>query len=169
MTRSSIDRPSHSIHVELGARSYAIVIRRDLLREIGEELKRLKCVGNIIVGNGLDGVTIQNGAAENIIYGNAIGVNTANARLGNGRHGVAVYSTGSDLNLIGGSAAFQGNIIAANSQDGVRLAEAAARNKVQGNRIGMDASGTTALGNGQSGVVVDAANTNTIGGPGAMP
>ncbi|MFZ1402883.1 MAG: NosD domain-containing protein, partial [Anaerolineae bacterium] len=122
--------------------------------------------GNIIVGNGLDGVTIQNGAAENIIYGNAIGVNTANARLGNGRHGVAVYSTGSDLNLIGGSAAFQGNIIAANSQDGVRLAEAAARNKVQGNRIGMDASGTTALGNGQSGVVVDAANTNTIGGPG---
>ena len=47
MTRSSIDRPSHSIHVELGARSYAIVIRRDLLREIGEELKRLKCVGKV--------------------------------------------------------------------------------------------------------------------------
>lgn len=122
--------------------------------------------GNIIVGNGLDGVTIQNGAAENTIYNNAIGINTANAQLGNGRHGVAVYSTGSDLNLIGGPAAFQGNVIAANSQDGVRLAEAAARNKVQGNRIGMDASGTTALGNGQSGVVVDAANTNTIGGPG---
>ena len=47
MTRSSIDRPSHSIHVELGARSYAIVIRRDLLREIGEELKRLKCAGKV--------------------------------------------------------------------------------------------------------------------------
>ena len=42
MTRSSIDRPSHSIHVELGARSYAIVIRRDLLREIGEELSKPK-------------------------------------------------------------------------------------------------------------------------------
>jgi len=47
MTRSSIDRPSHSIHVELGARSYAIVIRRDLLQEIGEELKRLKCAGKV--------------------------------------------------------------------------------------------------------------------------
>jgi len=47
MTRSSIDRPSHSIHVELGARSYAIVIRRDLLQEIGEDLKRLKCAGKV--------------------------------------------------------------------------------------------------------------------------
>lgn len=47
MTRSSSDRPSHSIHVELGARSYAIVIRRDLLQEIGEELKRLKCAGKV--------------------------------------------------------------------------------------------------------------------------
>ena len=47
MTRSSIDRPSHIIHVELGGRSYAIVIRRDLLQEIGEELKRLKCAGKV--------------------------------------------------------------------------------------------------------------------------
>ena len=47
MTMSPTDRPSHSIHVELGARSYAIVIRRDLLREIGEELKRLKCAGKV--------------------------------------------------------------------------------------------------------------------------
>jgi 3-dehydroquinate synthetase len=47
MTRSAINRPSHSIHVELGARSYAIVIRRDLLQEIGEELKRLKCAGKV--------------------------------------------------------------------------------------------------------------------------
>ncbi len=47
MIRSSTDRPSHSIHVELGARSYAIVIRRGLLQEIGEELKRLKCAGKV--------------------------------------------------------------------------------------------------------------------------
>ncbi|MCS6291287.1 MAG: 3-dehydroquinate synthase [Nitrospira sp.] len=47
MTISSTDRPSSSIQVELGARSYAIVIRRGLLQEIGEELKRLTCVGKV--------------------------------------------------------------------------------------------------------------------------
>ena len=47
MTRPAINKPSHSIHVNLGARSYAIVIRRDLLQEIGEELKRLKCAGKV--------------------------------------------------------------------------------------------------------------------------
>lgn len=123
--------------------------------------------GNLIAGNGLDGVTIQNGAAENTIYGNAIGVNAANAPLGNGRYGVGIIGAGSDLNLVGGPAAFQSNVIAANGQDGVRLAQAAARNKVQGNKIGADAAGATVLGNGQSGVVADAANNNLIGGPGA--
>ncbi len=47
MTRPAIDKPSHSIHVKLGVRSYAIVIRRDLLKEIGEELKHLKCAGKV--------------------------------------------------------------------------------------------------------------------------
>jgi 3-dehydroquinate synthase len=39
--------PQQTIHVELGARSYPIVIRRYLLQDIGEELTRLGCVGKV--------------------------------------------------------------------------------------------------------------------------
>ncbi len=47
MTISPTDLPSHAIHVQLGARSYSIVIRRDLLQDLGEELKRLGCAGKV--------------------------------------------------------------------------------------------------------------------------
>lgn len=47
MTASQTDKPSCSIHVELGVRSYAIVMRRDLLQDLGEELTRLKCAGKV--------------------------------------------------------------------------------------------------------------------------
>ena len=123
--------------------------------------------GNVIIGNALDGVTIQNGAADNFVYGNLIGLNAANARLGNGRFGVVVAGAGSNRNAIGGPNPLQGNVISANGQAGVWLGESATQNNVQGNKIGTDAAGAAALGNQLSGVVVDAANTNLIGGPGA--
>lgn len=41
------EMPQQTIRVELGARSYAIIIRRHLLRRIGDELKRLHCVGKV--------------------------------------------------------------------------------------------------------------------------
>lgn len=47
MPASRTNNSSSSIHVELGARSYSIVIRRDLLQDLGEELKRLKCAGKV--------------------------------------------------------------------------------------------------------------------------
>ncbi|MBI4001507.1 MAG: 3-dehydroquinate synthase [Nitrospira defluvii] len=39
--------PQQAIHVELGARSYAILIRRNLLESVGEELTRLGCSGKV--------------------------------------------------------------------------------------------------------------------------
>ncbi len=39
--------PQKTIQVELGARSYTIVIRRDLLQDLGEELTRLGCIGKV--------------------------------------------------------------------------------------------------------------------------
>lgn len=47
MTTLGIDTPSHAIHVELGARTYTIVIRRNLVQDLGEELKRLRRVGKV--------------------------------------------------------------------------------------------------------------------------
>jgi len=47
MTAPSIAAPQQTIHVELGTRSYAIVIRRNLLDGLGEELMRLRCIGKV--------------------------------------------------------------------------------------------------------------------------
>ncbi|MBA3967445.1 MAG: 3-dehydroquinate synthase, partial [Nitrospirales bacterium] len=47
MTASPTDISQQTIHVELGTRSYAILIRRNLLEAIGEELTRLRCTGKV--------------------------------------------------------------------------------------------------------------------------
>ncbi len=47
MTTLGTDTSSHAIHVELGARTYTIVIRRNLVQDLGEELKRLRCAGKV--------------------------------------------------------------------------------------------------------------------------
>lgn len=47
MTLLKTDIPQKTIQVELGARSYTIVMRRNLLRDLGEELTRLGCVGKV--------------------------------------------------------------------------------------------------------------------------
>lgn len=131
-------------------------------------------VGNVISGNGTDGINIQIGAqtgaiapTENKIQGNFIGTNAAgNAALPNSRHGVSV--SGGKTTLIGG---FGGNIpnarnvISGNGGDGVRIQFGAMQNRVSGNYIGTQADGVSALGNAAKGIAigVTAAN-NIIGG-----
>ncbi|WHZ22521.1 MAG: 3-dehydroquinate synthase [Nitrospira sp.] len=47
MTAPPIAVPQQTVHVELGTRSYAVVIRRNLLDDLGEELMRLRCTGKV--------------------------------------------------------------------------------------------------------------------------
>lgn len=47
MTAPYTDMPQQTIHVELGVRSYVILIRCNLLESIGEELTRLGCSGKV--------------------------------------------------------------------------------------------------------------------------
>jgi titin len=78
--------------------------------------------GNLISGNGLDGVTITNaGTAGNQIQGNRIGTDLSGTlNLGNGGNGVAVTGGAHD-NGIGGTALGAGNIIGFNGNDGVLI------------------------------------------------
>jgi len=71
-------------------------------------------------------------------------------------------------NAIGGTDA--GNVISGNATDGVNMEGTdTSANGVAGNWIGTDASGTQALPNGSSGVLVwQGANGNTIGGRAAI-
>jgi parallel beta-helix repeat protein len=121
--------------------------------------------GNVISGNSTEGIGIGGGnASGNLVQGNLIGTDrTGTAPLGNQGVGVAVVNGSS--NTIGGTSSGAGNVIAANSADGVYIAGGGATgNLVEGNYIGTDVTGTAALGNHNNGLEVDAANNNTIGG-----
>jgi parallel beta-helix repeat protein len=120
--------------------------------------------GNLISGNGEQGVLLQ-GSTTTTIQGNLIGTDvTGAAALGNRFIGIDLEQ--SSGNTIGGTSAAARNVISANGLDGVFLSLSYS-NLVQGNYIGTNAAGTAALGNGDGGVVVVAADVttgNTIGG-----
>ena len=109
--------------------------------------------GNVISGNDRHGVDVT--GDSNVIQGNRIGTDVSGlAALPNGdpcctTAGISVR--GHD-NLIGGTVAAARNIVSANTQYGISLEGGSSDNVVQGNYIGVDATGNAALGNGASGV-----------------
>jgi hypothetical protein len=121
---------------------------------------------NVISGNNQDGIVATgNNATNNQIKGNYIGTNAAGTdELGNTLSGVFLSSAN---NIVGGSTAGDRNIISANGSSGVVLGNSSATgNRVQGNYIGTDVTGTANLGNGIFGGVEIfwGASNNTIGG-----
>jgi len=121
-------------------------------------------VKNVISGND-DGVRISGGAStNNKVEGNFIGTDaSATASLGNDQHGVTI--DGAPNNTVGGTAAAARNIISRNGSTGVLIINSGASgNKVQGNYVGTDVTGTAALGNIVSGIAVLSASSNIIGG-----
>ena len=103
--------------------------------------------GNVISGNGYDGVQIVNGANFNVVAGNKIGTDVSGtAALGNVPSGVEVDSGSAD-NTIGGTTAGAGNVISANDKDGIWITGTGTTGVVvQHNFIGTDLTGTKALG-----------------------
>lgn len=116
---------------------------------------------NIISGNGQVGVTLigTNGsAAGNLIRGNYIGVDATGIKgLGNGNAGINLASASG--NTIG-----TGNVISANTNAGIYLMGTnTTGNLIQGNYIGTDITGSTALPNLQEGIYAISVSGNTIG------
>jgi hypothetical protein len=122
---------------------------------------------NVISGNS-HGIFFQSGS-NHVVQGNYIGTDrNGTAAVANG---IGIIVQGSDDALIGGTTIQQRNIIAANTNaQGIRLSSAA-RSRIQGNFIGTDVTGTTALGFiGNAAVDVDFATSATeIGGVTATP
>ncbi len=120
---------------------------------------------NFISGNDRGGVFI-NGANDNKVQGNYIGVNVNGAAaLPNSGSGVEI-SGGAKNNLVGGGASATRNVIAGNTGRGVLISGLGSDgNKVQGNYIGTNATGAAALANASDGLAVaSGAKNNVIGG-----
>lgn len=143
------------------------------LRIVGDD-----CIIRGLVINGFaSGIGINGGggnllAERNHIEGCYIGTNlngVAQAGLGNG-NGIGLSDdgftpgTGAVNNVIGGTTAASRNVISNNLDYGVALGGGSTSgNLIQGNYIGVDATGNAAAPNGRFGVAVFAAG-NTIGG-----
>lgn len=118
---------------------------------------------NIISGNDEDGVNIADpGTTGNQVVGNYLGVNiNGTAAIPNQQSGVAIIG-GAFGNNVGTPDPATRNIISGNIADGVYLTGPS--NSVQGNYIGTDVSGLTAISNLLEGVVILGVSGNQIGG-----
>jgi parallel beta-helix repeat protein len=119
---------------------------------------------NVISGNKQYGIYLNgSGTARTIVQGNYIGVDiTGTKAIKNGFLGIYIGGT---ENLIGGVVAGARNVIANNSPYGIRLdSDADDGNRIQGNYIGTDATGTVAMPNFLSGILLGAVRYTTVGG-----
>ncbi len=125
--------------------------------------------GNVISGNSPgSGVEIVGpGASNNRVEGNYLGLDFCGINpIGNATSGV--WIGGAPNNVIGGTAAGAANTISANGFWGVQIDGAAAtQNRVEGNFIGTDNSGTADRGNVLDGVRISDAPANMVGGAAA--
>jgi parallel beta-helix repeat protein len=123
--------------------------------------------GNVISGNGGAGVRIHSGA--NTVQGNLIGTDVTGMSAVGNSHGVDIDSSG---NTIGGNFGSLGsgpaNVISGNLFSGVEIFGGVSNNKVQGNYIGTNESGSGAVGNGRNGVLITDSPNNLIGGTASL-
>jgi hypothetical protein len=127
--------------------------------------------GNVIAGNrrsggGVNdgnGVAIAEGASQNEVKGNLVGLGADGATaLGNAGSGIWICPSASE-NLIGADEAGAWNVIGANREHGILLEGSG--NRLWNNRIGTDASGQGRFGNLRGGLLIGGSE-NTIGGIG---
>src|SRR5205823_3068765 len=105
-------------------------------------------------------------ATGNQLQGNYIGTDpTGTVDVGNDEEGINVSNASN--NFIGGTASGAGNVISGNNRIGVYI-DRANGNTVQGNYVGVDVTGSVAIGN-VWGVLVEQSSNNLVGGtsPGA--
>jgi hypothetical protein len=117
--------------------------------------------GNVVSGNFI-GVDVESpGTSSNVVSGNLIGTDAAgSAALGNGVYGVLILG-GASSNTVGGTSADARNVISGNGSVGVNITGATA-NVVEGNLLGTDSTGTSALPNRAFGLLLDGGASDNL-------
>ena len=119
-------------------------------------------VRGLVVNRFANGIVVHTNGG-NQIEGNYIGTDVIGiSALGNYSTGVIIAS-GSDNNTIGGISPSQRNLISGNDHSGVKI-DVASENVVEGNVIGLDATGQVNLGNNQTGILLRGGANNVVGG-----
>lgn len=126
--------------------------------------------GNLIAGNTSNGIFLDddptfkpnasNVTANNSILYDYIGTNAAGtAALGNGGSGVQIQNSANNT--------IQHCVISGNTGDGVILLSGSNNTTFTTNIVGLGANGTTALGNTQNGLEINASGQTLVGGAAA--
>jgi len=123
--------------------------------------------GNLISGSSGVGLAIQVSDGP-IVQGNRIGTDRAGTTSIGNAVGIDL-ANGVSGAVIGGAAPGAGNLVSGNQYHGILLKHSdVGGNVIQGNRIGTDLSGTSAVPNGLTGVVLyEGTHDNKVGG--ALP
>ena len=121
--------------------------------------------GNVISANA-QGIVMEDAEVTgNIIAGNYIGTDaTGTLDKGNTDHGIYIINSGG--HTIGGNGSNEGNLISGNDGSGIAIGGGGADNiTIQGNIIGTQIDGTSALGNSEHGLLFsNTAKDSIIGG-----
>ena len=126
-------------------------------------------IRGLAIGNFSDnGILVQ--GANNVIAGNYLGLSADGTTVAANNTNDVTYQGGirveSANNTIGGNTPADRNVISGNFFAGVELFGAAATgNQIDGNYIGVDATGTIDRGNSQEGIDLELSGSNRIGGP----
>ena len=123
-------------------------------------------VGNVFSGHPSEGLRLQDaGTSFNTVQGNFFGTDaTGSNAIPNNFAGVTIFN-GATSNTIGGTTAAARNVASGNGYGVVVGDPGTSGNVVQGNFIGINAGGQSALANGFAGIAVwNGATSNLIGG-----
>ena len=125
-------------------------------------------LGNLVSGNGQNGILIDQHSESNLLQGNFVGTDvTGNAALGNAGDGIAINGANQN-SLIG--CLFQDNpfvyynVVSGNGANGLHITDSN-NTTVQANFFGIGANNAVVVGNELNGILVDGSSKNTtVGG-----
>ena len=118
-------------------------------------------IRGLVVNRFATGIGVDVNSVGNRIEGNFVGTDPSGTLAeGNQFNGVFIIG-GASQNVVGGSTPDKRNVISGNGS-GIRLNSD--DNRIEGNYVGTDKSGTQDLGNTGHGVLVDRVSGNTVGG-----
>ncbi len=121
--------------------------------------------GNVISGNGSDGIHLDTGSSGNLIEGNDVGTNAAGTvALANGSNGIQIAS-GSTGNTIGGTAAGAANLISGNAAYGLQVdGSTTTGDTLSSNYVGTGAGGSGSVPNSSGALEITNSASVTVTG-----